>query len=370
MKVDLLDLKIQFDNSKEEILKSIEDVLSSGHYIMGTNVKKFEEEIASYTGVKHGIGVSNGTDALMLLLKAYGIGYGDEVITSPFTFFSSAETISIVGATPVFADIDKDTLCIDPKSIEKCISPKTKAIIPVHIFGHMCNMDAIMQIAKEYNLIVIEDACQAIGAEYKGKKAGSIGHAGCFSFFPTKNLGAYGDAGMIVTNDTDITNQLKLLRSHGSNKKYIHQIIGHNCRLDELQAAILRVKLKYIDKYNKLREEKAHTYNKLLSNLDIKLPSSQKDCKHVYHLYSIQTELKTELADYLKEIDIATGIYYPLPLHLQIPYKSLGYSVGDLPVAELACHQTVAIPLYPEITDLQQQYVADYIIEFYKNRSI
>lgn len=365
MKINLIDLKVQYENIESEINSAIKEVLDSSRFIMGENVKKLENEIAEFTGVKYGIGVGNGTDALKLILKALGIGPGDEVITTPFTFFASAETTSVVGATPVFADIEEKNFCIDPESIEEKITDKTKAIIPVHIFGQMCDMDKIMDIAKRHNLIVIEDACQAIGAEYKGKKAGSIGHVGCYSFFPTKNLGAYGDGGMVVTDDKDLAEKIKLLRVHGSKVKYHHEVIGYNSRLDEIQAAILRVKFKYIEQWNDLRKEKAHIYNELLSDVNIDLPVERKDCKHVYHLYTIGSNKRDELTNYLNKNGIATGIYYPIPVHRQSVYKYLNYEIGSLPVAEKACTRTFALPLYPEITIEDQKYVANKIIEFF-----
>ncbi|SHH39602.1 DegT/DnrJ/EryC1/StrS family aminotransferase [Clostridium grantii] len=365
MKVDLLDLKAQYQTIEEEVDKAIKDVLVSTHFVMGPNVKKLEEEIAEFTGVKYGIGVANGTDALMLTLKAYGIKENDEVITTPFTFFASAETTSVVGATPVFADIDEKTLCIDPDKIEEKITSRTKAIIPVHIFGQMCDMDRIMEIAEKHNLIVIEDACQAIGAEYKGKKAGSIGHVGCYSFFPTKNLGGYGDGGMIVTNDSEINEKLKLLRVHGSAKKYVHSLIGHNSRLDEIQAAVLRVKLKYITKWNDLRNEKAQIYNDLLKEQQIQLPFMNEDCKHVYHMYSIQHYDRDKIIEELKQKGISTGVYYPIPVHFQEVYEHLNHKVGDFPVAEDACKKTFALPLYPEISLEQQKYVVEAIKEYF-----
>ncbi|KYH35148.1 UDP-2-acetamido-2-deoxy-3-oxo-D-glucuronate aminotransferase [Clostridium tepidiprofundi DSM 19306] len=366
MKINLLDLKAQYRTIENEINEAIKEVLETTHFIMGPNVKELEKEIAAFTETKHGISVASGTDALMLTLKAMGIGYGDEVITTPFTFFASAETTSVLGAKPVFADIEEDTLCIDTNSIEKLITEKTKAIIPVHIFGNMCDMDRIMEIADKHNLYVIEDACQAIGAEYKGRKAGSIGHVGCFSFYPTKNLGAYGDGGMIVTNDDELAEKIKLIRVHGSKKKYNHEAIGYNSRLDEIQAAILRVKFRYINKWNDARYEKAHIYNELLKDLDdIVLPTERENSKHVYHLYTIQSKYRDEIVDYLKKNDIATGIYYPVPVHLQDVYKHLNYKKGDLPKAEEACTKTFAIPLYPEINYEQQKYVCDKIKEFF-----
>ncbi|KRQ87427.1 dTDP-3-amino-3,6-dideoxy-alpha-D-galactopyranose transaminase [Caloramator mitchellensis] len=362
--IQLLDLLAQYETMKDEMKEAVISTIESGHYILGPQVKKLEEDIARYCNVKHGIGVANGTDALVLTLKAFGIGEGDEVITSPFTFFASAETISQVGATPVFVDIEPDTYNIDAEKIEEKITEKTKAIIPVHIFGQMCDMDRIMEIARKHNLIVIEDACQAIGSEYKGKKAGSIGHAACFSFFPTKNLGGYGDGGMIVTNDDELAAKIRMLRFHGSKVKYYHDMLGFNSRLDELQAAILNVKFKYLDEWNNKRNEKAHIYNELLKDTSCKVPTEREYNKHIYHLYIIQHEKREELINFLKENGVATGIYYPVPLHLQNVYKYLGYKEGDLPNSEYASKRTFAIPLYPELTLEQQKYVANKIKEF------
>ncbi|SHE81808.1 DegT/DnrJ/EryC1/StrS family aminotransferase [Caloramator proteoclasticus] len=364
MELQLLDLKAQYETIKDEIKDAVINTIESGHYILGPEVKKLEEDIANYCGVKHGIGVANGTDALVLTLKAFGIGEGDEVITTPFTFFASAETVSQVGATPVFVDVDEKTYCIDENKIEEKITSKTKAIIAVHIFGQMCDMDRIMEIAEKHNLIVIEDACQAIGAEYKGKKAGSIGHAACFSFFPTKNLGGYGDGGMIVTNDDEVAQTIRMLRFHGSKIKYYHDMIGYNSRLDEIQAAILNVKFKHIDDWNNARKEKAHKYNELLANTKCVTPYEDEKCKHIYHLYILQHEEREELLRFLKDNGVATGIYYPVPLHLQNVYEYLGYKEGDLPVSEKLSKRTFAIPLYPEITLEQQEYVADLIRKF------
>ncbi|WP_461614634.1 DegT/DnrJ/EryC1/StrS family aminotransferase [Clostridium sp. Marseille-QA1073] len=365
MKISLLDLHAQYRTIENEVNEAIKNVLESSTFIMGPNVKELESEIAKFTGVKHGIAVANGTDALMLTLKALDIKEGDEVITTPFTFFASAETTSVVGATPVFADIKEDTLCIDPDSIEKYITERTKAIIPVHIFGQMCDMDRIMEIANKHNLYVIEDACQAIGAEYKGKRAGSIGHASCYSFFPTKNLGAYGDAGMIVTNNDEIADKIRLLRAHGSKVKYYHTAIGHNSRLDEMQAAILRVKLKYIEKWNSERNKKAHIYNELLKDLDLVTPTEKEENYHVYHMYVVQSPKRDEIIAHLKANGVSTGIYYPVPVHVQEVYKHLGHTEGDFPVSEDVCTKTFALPLYPEITLEQQQYVVDKIKEFF-----
>ncbi|MCF6096385.1 DegT/DnrJ/EryC1/StrS family aminotransferase [Thermovorax subterraneus] len=367
--IQFLDLKAQYQEIKQEIKKEIEEVLESGQYILGPKEKQFEREIAEYLGVKHAIGVANGTDALIISLDALGIGPGDEVITTPFTFFASAECISRVGAKPVFADISfEDNLNIDTEKIEEKITEKTKAIIPVHIFGCPCNMDEIIEIAKRYDLFIVEDACQAIGAEYKGKKVGAIGDIGCFSFFPTKNLGGYGDGGLVVTNNDELAEKIKRLRVHGSTKKYYHSQIGYNSRLDEMQAAILKVKLKYIDQWNEKRIERARLYNEKLKDLPIILPKIYREDykKHVFHLYTILTQKRDELKKYLEQKGIPTGIYYPLPLHLQEVYKDLGYKRGDLPNAEEACERALSLPLYPELKEGQVEYVAKTVREFFE----
>lgn len=366
MQLEFLDLKAQYETIKEEIKKAIMDIVESGHYIMGPNVKAFEEEIAEYLGVKHAIAVANGTDALVLTLDALGIGPGDEVITSPYTFFASAECISRVGAKPVFADIDPETLNINPEEIEKKITEKTKAIIPVHIFGRAVEMDKITALAEKHGLYVVEDACQAIGSEINGRKVGTIGKAGCFSFFPTKNLGAYGDGGLVITNDDELADKIRLLRVHGSRKKYFHDVIGYNSRLDEIQAAILRVKLKYIDSWNEARRQKAKLYNELLKNTPVITPDIIDGKSHVFHLYTILATNRDELKKHLEQKGIPTGIYYPLPLHLQEAYKDLGYKKGDMPVAEKTCESNLSLPLYPELPDGQIKYIADSVIEFYE----
>lgn len=364
--IPLIDLTEQYEMIKEELHASIEKVFKSGQFILGQNVKALEEEIAHYTGNKYAIGVANGTDALVLTLDALGIGPGDEVITSPFTFFASAECISRVGARPVFVDIDPQTYCLDVRQVEAKITERTKAIIPVHIFGQMVDMDPILEIAKKYNLKVIEDACQAIGAAYKGRAAGSIGDAGCFSFFPTKNLGGYGDGGMVVTSNDELNAKIRLLRVHGSPKKYYHECLGYNSRLDEIQAAILRVKFRYLDKWNEARRNKAAIYTQAFKDLPLKTPYEAPYNYHVYHLYVVATTRRDELMGYLKQKGIGCGVYYPLPLHLQPVYKDLGYSKGDLPVAEELCEQALALPLYPELKEEEQQYIIQVVREFFE----
>lgn len=358
MRIPLLDLQAQYLTIKEEINEAIQNVLDSSVYILGPQMKTLEKEIAAFCGTKEAVAVANGTDALVLTLKAFGIGPGDEVITTPFTFFASAETIAQVGATPVFVDIDPVTLNMDLTQLEGKITPKTKAIIPVHIFGQMVDVEKIMEIASRYDLKVIEDAAQAIGAEYRGKKAGSIGHASTFSFFPTKNLGAYGDAGMIVTNDEDLAAQLRMLRFHGCKIKYYHDEIGYNSRLDELQAAILRVKLRYLNVWNEGRREKAKMYDQLLADAAVQIPGRDPQALPIYHLYVLRTEDRSAIMERLNAGGVANAIYYPVPLHLQKAFRDLGYKVGDFPVAEKACEQALAIPCYPELSFEHQQEIA------------
>ena len=366
MTIPLLDLKAQYVSIKEEIDTAVMGVLDSCRFILGPEVKALEDEIAAYCGTKHAVAVANGTDALVLALQACKIGPGDEVITTPFTFFASAETIANVGATPVFVDIDPVTLNIDVAKLEAKITTRTKAIIPVHIFGQMVDMDQVMILAKKYKLKIIEDAAQAIGAEYKGKRAGSIGDAGTFSFFPTKNLGCYGDGGMVVTNDDTIADKIRMLRFHGCKSKYYHDEIGHNSRLDEIQAAILRVKFRYLDKWNQIRREKAEIYDRLLAPLTeqgkLNLPGKDPNTVSVYHLYVLRSEEREKIAIALDKKGIACGVYYPLPLHLQNALAYLGYRVGDLPIAEEACTQALAIPCYPELNLEQQKEIAQIIL--------
>lgn len=349
--IPILDLQEQYLSIKSEIDQAVKNVLTSGNYILGENVAALEAEIADYCGVKYGVGVGNGTDALLLALIAFDIKAGDEVITTPYTFFATAEAISWLGATPVFIDIDPKTYNIDVDKIEEKITEKTKAILPVHIFGQMADMDAILNLAHKYNLIVIEDACQAIGASYKGKKAGSFGHGACFSFFPSKNLGAYGDGGMVVTNDEEAANTMRMLRVHGSNKKYFHDVLGINSRLDEIQAALLRVKLRYLDKWNCLRREKADVYRTFLHDAELTLPYEEPWNLHVYHLFAVRSRARDQLSERLTAEGIGYGVYYPLPLHLQNVYLHLGYRKGDLPEAEAVSREILALPLFPELKE-------------------
>ncbi|MDR6225546.1 DegT/DnrJ/EryC1/StrS family aminotransferase [Desmospora profundinema] len=363
--IPLLDLKAQYHSIKEELNQAAIGVMESGRYVLGPEVAALEREVASLSDAKHGIGVANGTDALLLALDAMGIGPGDEVITSPFTFFATAEVISQRGATPVFVDIDPDTYNLDIHQLEEKVTARTKAVIPVHLFGQPADMDPVNAIAGQYGLWVLEDAAQAIGARYNGAPVGSHGHAASYSFFPTKNLGGYGDGGMIVTSDDELAEKIRILRVHGSNPKYYHSMVGYNSRLDELQAALLRVKLKYLSRWNEDRRERAMLYDRLLEGLPVVRPVAVGNRIHIYHLYIVQVEDREGMAAHLRERGIATGVYYPVPLHLQNVYRGLGYDEGDLPVAEAASKRTLALPLYPEMEEEMVMRVADAVKEFF-----
>lgn len=371
MEVPLLDLKKQYDKIKDEIQEVINGVLDSTQYIMGEDVEKLEEEIAAYNNTDYAIGVASGTDALLLSLAAMDIGPGDEVIVPTFTFFATAGVVSRLGAIPVFADIDPITYNITAEEIKDKITDKTKAVIPVHLYGQPVEMDKVMKIADRYNLKVIEDACQAIGAEYKDIKVGNFGDTAALSFFPSKNLGAYGDGGMILTNDKTLADRVKRLRVHGAEPKYFHQEVGYNSRLDSIQAAVLRVKLKYLDQWNSGRQKVANIYDKLFKekglNDKIILPQKQvEDSTHVYHQYVIKVQDRDRLRQYLKENGVSTAIYYPKTLHLQECYENLGYNKGDLLVAEKSSEEVVALPIDPSLTDEQIIHVIETINEFIK----
>ncbi|MFQ6032657.1 MAG: DegT/DnrJ/EryC1/StrS family aminotransferase [Candidatus Zixiibacteriota bacterium] len=344
--------------------EAVFSVLSNTQFILGPEVKSFEEKVAAYCGTKFAIGVASGTDALLLSLRACGVKPGDEVITTSFSFFASAGVISRLGANPVFVDIDAETYNINPDQIEKKISQKTKAVMPVHLFGQCADMDPLLDIAKRHKLKVVEDAAQAIGAEYKGRKAGTIGDFGCFSFFPSKNLGGAGDGGMVVTNDPEMAEMIRILRVHGSKPKYYHSTVGYNSRLDTIQAAILGVKLKYLDDWTKKRRKHAEVYNSAFKDLDMISPKEKSFNYHIYNQYTIAVKNRDELRKYLKEKEIGHDSYYPVPLHLQECYKSLGYKKGDLPVSEKKSEEVVSIPIYPELTQEEQEYVISTIKEF------
>jgi dTDP-4-amino-4,6-dideoxygalactose transaminase len=381
LEVPLLDLKRRYNLIKEEIDKSIEGVLNSQHFILGEEVTKLETAIAKYCGTKHAVAVASGTDALLLSLRSLDIGKGDFVITTPFTFFATAGAIHNVGAIPLFVDINPDTFNINPERVKVLLEGKTfhtkrleidlsriKVIIPVHLYGQMADMDSLIGIADQYDLEIIEDACQAIGAEYKGKKAGSLGISGCFSFFPTKNLGGYGDGGIITTNRDEIASELRKLRVHGSEKDYHHLSVGYNSRLDTIQAAILLAELPYLDDWNKKREKNAQIYFGLLKDIEgIECPYIATERKHIFHQYTIRVNnnKRDKLVNFLTKKGVGTKIYYPLPLHLQDCFNYLGYKKEDFPHSEKAAKEVLSLPIFPELTYEEIEYTCTSIKSFF-----
>ncbi len=376
MQVPLLDLKIQYKAIKSEIQKALDEVLKSQMFIMGPKVADLESSIAEYSGTKYAVGVSSGTDALLAALIALDIKPGDEVITTPFTFFSTAGTISRLCARPVFVDIDPVTFNLDPAVLDRAVTRKTRAVIPVHLFGQCADMDPILEIARRRKIRVIEDAAQSIGAEYKGRRAGSMGDMGIFSFFPSKNLGGFGDGGMVVTNDGALAEKIKMLRNHGMHPKYYHKFVGGNFRLDALQAAVLNVKLKYLDGWSQGRRTNAAFYNKkfkesgMVDRGMVQIPKAVYEASgdknhHIYNQYTLRVKDRDKLQAFVRENQIGSEIYYPVPLHLQECFKDLGYKEGDFPVSEEAARTVLSLPIYPELTDAQKDYVVGKIEEFY-----
>ncbi|MCP9451776.1 MAG: DegT/DnrJ/EryC1/StrS family aminotransferase [Nitrospira sp.] len=381
MAVPLLDLKAHHEPIREQILNALEQTFASSQFILGPDVGKLEERVAAYCQAQHGIGVTSGTDALLLSLMALGVGPGDEVITPCYSFFATAGVVARLHAKPVFVDIDPVSFNIDPSKIEAAVTPKTKAIIPVHLYGQCAEMEPILDLARRYGLFVIEDAAQAIGAEYKdGRRACSMGTVGCLSFFPSKNLGCLGDGGMVVTNDRDLANRLKILRVHGSHPKYYHKMIGGNFRLDTIQATVLNVKLNYLDGWTKRRQDNAERYRSLFQQSGlvrrgvVRLPEAvyrESGVKHhhIYNQFVLRVERRDELMAHLKQNEIGAEIYYPVPFHLQECFGYLGYREGDFPEAERAAKETLAIPIYPELTVDQQTQVVEAIASFYAERN-
>jgi len=366
MQVVMLDLKAQFAKYKSELMRAVEEVCNSQILCLGPAVEKFEKEAAAYCGCKYATGVSSGTDALLLSLMAAGIGAGDEVITTPFTFFATAGTVSRLGAKPIFVDVDAETYNIAPAKIEAKITKKTRAIIPVHIFGQIAQMQPIMEIARKHKLLVIEDAAQAMGATQDGKQAGSIGDIGCYSFYPTKNIGAFGDAGMVVTNNDALAEKIRLMRVHGENPRYYYRMIGGNFRMDNIQGAVLSVKLKYLDEWNKKRRENASIYNSMFAGTIVKPQKIEQNNVSIYHQYTITAPKKDILQAYLAKQGIGSGIFYPQPLHLQDCFKGLGYKKGDFPVAEELTESVLSLRIYQELTTEQIEHVGKTMLEFYK----
>ena len=377
MQVPLLNLKKQYVTIREEVLAVTDEIYASQHFIMGPHVEKFEKEIATYCGTGFSIGVSSGSDALIIALMSLGVGRDDLVITTPYTFFATAGAIARMGARPVFIDIDSDTYNLDPTLLARALEEmtarqreKVKAIIPVHLYGQCADMDPIMAIANDYDLLVIEDAAQAIGAEYRGRRAGSMGSLGCFSFFPSKNLGAFGDSGLVTTGENERWETLRILRNHGAESKYYHDVIGGNFRLDALQAAILSIKLKYLDNWTAGRQQNAAVYRELMhiAGLDdiLKLPLEKED-RHIYNQFVIAVpDRRDELRAFLLGEGISTEVYYPVPLHLQKCFAALGNRTGDFPIAEQAAQNTLALPIFAELTADQQAYTVEKIAQFFK----
>ena len=349
MRIPLIDLVAQYRAIQPEVEAAIRQVLESGQFILGPNVAALEQEVAAYLGVEHAVGVGSGTDALVLALRALKIGPGDEVIVPAYSFFATVEAVVLVGATPVFVDIQADTYCIDPQQVAERINARTKAVIPVHLYGHPADVLTLLELTRSHGVKIIEDNAQAFGAEYAGHKAGSLGDVACLSFFPSKNLGAYGDGGMVVTNHRAVAEQVRVLRTHGWRRKYYPEITGYNSRLDELQAAVLRVKLRHVDRWNDQRRDLARRYTHVLSGLSVRLPYEASWARHVYHLYVIRAQDRDEMQRALQEDGVATAVYYPQPLHLTEACRSLGYPHGSFPVAERASQETLALPIYPEM---------------------
>jgi dTDP-4-amino-4,6-dideoxygalactose transaminase len=356
----MIDLKKQYLQIREEVLTTLNEVLESSQYVLGAKVRDLEREVRTFCGTGEAIGVASGTDALHLSLRAFGIGEGDEVITTPFTFFATAEAILYTGARPVFVDIEPHTMNIDVGRIEEKITPRTKAILPVHLFGHPADMEGLTSIASRHGLKVIEDCAQSFGASLGGKMTGSLGHAGCFSFYPSKNLGACGDGGMIVLNDSDVAEEIRKLRNHGSKGGYVHECLGYNSRLDEIQACVLLVKFRRIEEYNRKRRERAALYTSLLADVVV-CPAERDGAYHVYHQYTVRSSRRNDIQHALREQDTPSVVYYPIPLHLQEALRGLGYGEGDFPIAESAAKQVLSLPLYPELEDADIRATAEII---------
>ncbi len=359
--IPLVDLKAQYRSIKAEVDAGVARVFESGQFVLGKEVAAFEGEFAAYCGARHAVATNSGTSALHLSLLAAGIGAGDEVITTPFTFVASVAAILYAGARPVLVDIERESFNIDPTLIDRAITPRTKAVLPVHLFGQSADMDAILEVAQRHRLSVIEDAAQAHGAEYKGRRVGPLGELGCFSFYPGKNLGAYGEGGIVVTNNAEHARKIRLLRSWGEERRYEHQIHAFNYRMEALQGAILRVKLRHLDAWNAARRAHAAAYTQLLAGSGVATPKEMPYARHVYHIYAVRSQERDAVHRALAGRDIQTGIHYPTPVHLTPAYSNLGYRAGDFPVAEEASREVLSLPVYPEMTQAQQESVAEAI---------
>lgn len=369
MKVPLLDLVAQHQTIREDVMAAVTRVFDSQQFVMGAEVADFEREVGAYCHAKHAIGCASGSDALLLALMALGVGAGDEVITTSFTFFATASAVTRLGARPVFVDIAYDDFNLNVELLERAITPRTKAIMPVHLFGQCARMDVIADIAAKHNLPIVEDAAQAIGSEFQGQRAGKMGAIGCFSFFPSKNLGGAGDGGLMTTEDDELAAKLRILRVHGMEPKYYHQVVGINSRLDALQAAVLRVKLRHLDDWSEARRANAARYEqwfKAAGIEEIVLPKAHADSRHIYNQYTIRCQRRDELKAHLQAAGIGTEVYYPVPLHLQECFAFLGGKLGDLPETEQAMGECLSLPIYAELTADQQQYVVEKIAEFYR----
>ncbi len=365
MQVPFLNLAAQQAALKDELLPVVESVLASAHYVLGPNVAAFEQELAAFCGARFGVGVNSGSDALTLALRALDIGPGDEVITTPFTYIAPAESIHQLGAKIVFADIDPRTFLLDPAQVAAQITPRTRAILPVHLFGQAAPMDPLQVLAQPQGIQLVEDCAQAIGARYRGQPVGSLGRLGCFSFYPTKNLGAAGDGGMVLTSDETLARRLKMLRVHGVERRYFHELHGFNSRLDELQAAILRVKLRHLEAWNGRRAAIAGQYTAGLADLPLELPVTAPTNRHVFHVYAVLADRRDELQQFLADRGVSTLIYYPRPLHLQAVYAGVGWREGDFPVAEAVSRRILPLPIYPELTDAQVRFLVENVREFF-----
>jgi dTDP-4-amino-4,6-dideoxygalactose transaminase len=368
MTVPLLDLKAQYATIKPDMDAAVHSVLDSARFIGGPEIAGLESEVAAYSQVKHGAGCASGTDALLLALKALGVGPGDEVVTSAYSFFASASTIALAGATPVFCDIEPDTYNLDPVKLAACLTPRTRVVVPVHLFGQCADMPAIRALCDPRGIKVLEDAAQAIGSEWKGKRAGAMGVGACFSFFPSKNLGGIGDGGMVVSDDEAFIDKVRLLREHGARPKYHHHLLGQNSRLDALQAAVLRVKLRHLEAWHAGRQRNAALYRELLAGTNVGLPVARPEARHIYNQFVIRTPKRDALKQALTDAGIGTEIYYPRPLHLQECFDALGNKPGDFPVSEAAAAETLALPIYPELTGEQIAYVSAKIHAFLGSR--
>ena len=365
MDIPFVDLKAQYQGIKGQVLEAIATALDNMDLFLGSNVRALEEEFARYCGASFAIGVASGTDALHLALRGCGVGPGDEVITVSHTFVATAEAIVLAGARPVFVDIDPQTHTMDPSRIEAVVTPRTKAILPVHLYGHPAHMEPILDLARAYNLKVVEDACQAHGATYNGRKVGTLGDAAAFSFYVTKNLGSYGTGGMVATNNEEVASTVRLLRTHGMADGHTQVLIGVNSRLDEIQAAILRIKLRQLDQWNEGRRARASIYDRLIATKPVETPVERPGSRHVYHLYVIQADDRDTLREWLRSRGVATGVHYPIPVHLQPAFQSFGYARGSLPITEAKASRVLSLPVYPELTTEQVHYVAQCIEELY-----